>query len=516
MLTPSEVPGLTDTHRNGRRIGAQLPPHRLTPTGPVDWSPGWDAIAFGESVGIYLDPWQAWCVLHLMAEKPDGLPASPQGLIIIPRQNGKNVILMVMQLYGLVVLQLPEQIHSAHETETAQKHQAELFEFLRNLEDFDDPPCAFGDFKNYEANGKEKLVYTDPDTGRKSTLRFSTRTDRTKRGKSPQRIYFDEALYVTAAQVNSLVPSAAAQSLDPEKSPQLIFTSSAPLAESVFLNALRDACRNGNAEGTFYAEWSVDPPPPKEHGGPDLATYVADVELWYATNPSLGIRISEEYVRVTEFLLMVEAGNAAGFGTERLGIVHAGQSVNAIISDAAWEALGDEDSRIESDRRWALEVSPDRKWSTVSVAGYRGDGIGHIEFMRRQPGTAWVAGYVLGVWRRKAIPIHIRPSGPAGSFVAPLRRLGVEVTEVSESDFARSTARLLDAMESQTVRHNGDQPALKTAVMAATLKQSPAGGVVLDQRTSRLEITPIVACCLAFGALDDEAPAETFTPRRIR
>mgnify|MGYP001585026201 FL=1 len=75
------------------------PPLReLTP----DTTHGYRVIAFAEQMlGVTLDPWQKWVLIHALELKPDGTYRFRTALLLVARQNGKTTIVQVLFLWAL-------------------------------------------------------------------------------------------------------------------------------------------------------------------------------------------------------------------------------------------------------------------------------------------------------------------------------------------------------------------------------------------------------------------------------
>jgi hypothetical protein len=67
-------------------------------------------------------------------------------------------------------------------------------------------------------------------------------------------------------------------------------------------------------------------------GLPSLTVDVNDRDAWYAANPSMGVRISEDWVAANELALL----STEGFMIERLGVVFEELAGNAEITVEAW------------------------------------------------------------------------------------------------------------------------------------------------------------------------------------
>jgi phage terminase large subunit-like protein len=233
----------------------------------------------------------------------------------------------------------------------------------------------------------------------------------------------------------------------------------------------------------FYAEWGLE-----QGADPE------DVDGWYLANPALGIRISEDFVRAE---LDAMRATPEQFARERLGVPELSDEEATLVPD--WLELVDADSAIVSHHRIALDVSPDRQWAAFAGAGRRKDGRLHVEAWERRPKTDWVLDVGKASWELLHIAIRIQTGSPAGSFIAPLRELGVEVEEVTAAEHAQALGQFLDACANDGLRHPGGA-ALNAAVKGAVVRSN--GDVdVLGRRTSKVDISPFVAAVLALGGV---------------
>src|SRR5699024_11145880 len=91
-----------------------LPPADSTEAGDM-------AIALGESDGVFLDPWQKFCVRHAFAEASVGRWAAFEVWIVVARQNGKGEVLLVIELAALFLFGEELIVHSAHWFPTAKE-----------------------------------------------------------------------------------------------------------------------------------------------------------------------------------------------------------------------------------------------------------------------------------------------------------------------------------------------------------------------------------------------------------
>lgn len=464
------------------RVGAQRPTHLLTPEGSFDFSDGDDCIALASALGLELFEWQRWLVRWILAVDADGNPACRQVVVIVPRQNGKGAILEAIELYWLIVAGIKTVVHTAHEADTAAGHQERLDSLIS------EPEIDLPALKSYKSNGKERIRNLDD----KLLLQFRTRTKATKRGASPQRVVLDEAQELQAAHLAALVPAMAAQSMDTSTMPQLIFTGSAPLPRSLYLHALIKRVETQRPARTLFAMWA---------GSPDDDP--SDVDNWYRTNPSLGLLISEDYVRETEFLTM----DPDDFAAERMGVPQGGDdAADGPIPSGRWAELIDGQSMATDETlTLGLDAPLDRRSACFTVAGFRGDGLRHAAIRYWVPlsdlGRVVEIGEGLAVGH--GVPIHIPPGSKALAWREGFERQGVEVVEVKTAAFIEAQQVIEQAVADGTIRHRG-QPEMVNAVAGLAARVS-GDTSPWSRRSSSSNVAPLFALAAAVAGAAGKA-----------
>lgn len=455
-----------------QRRGAQRPRlHRLPQS--RHGSAGPDAIEFAESLGYDLDDWQKWCIDGLMSEDATGRLIASMVLLIMPRQNGKNVVLEVVELYCFFVLDWAGITHSAHNAETSAAHMARLQAVIEDPQNA--ALLALVEFRT--GSGLERIIRKDI----KAEIRFVTRTNRRGRGKSPRMIVFDEALELTDEQSQAIVPSMSAQSMRAD-APVLIYASSAPLPSSRVLGRLRRACIDGTAPEAFYAEWSCE-------AGVDPA----DRDAWASSNPGLGVRISEDWVEQERLVHL----SPEAFLTERLGVVL------GLDGDAGelpgWSECSDPASEFVGKPAVAIDVATDQSWTSIGVAGWRSDGSLHLELTEHLKGTASAVDVIAAIAKAQGVTVALDPRSPAGGLVDRLKTAGVVVVEVGSLEAVKACAALAQLVSSGEVRHRNQGP-LNLAVQHAAVR-AVGDGWVWARRAGAGDVSPLVAVTLAAGQL---------------
>ena len=456
------------------RVGAQRPTHLLTPEGQFDFSDGDDAIALASALGLDLLEWQRWLVRWILAVDEAGHPACRQVVLVVPRQNGKGAVLEAVELYWLIVAGVKTTIHTAHEADTAAGHQERLESLIS------EPLIDLPALRSYRSNGKERIRNLDE----RLLLQFRTRTKATKRGSSPQRVVLDEAQELQTEHLAALVPAMAAQSMDVSSMPQLIFAGSAPLPRSVYLHDLLRRVQATKPDRTLLAMWA---------GSPDDDP--TDVDVWYRTNPSLGVLISEDYVRETEFLTL----SADDFAAERLGVPQGGDSVgDGPISVERWKALTDGESMAtDESASIGLDAPLDRRSACFSIAGVRTDRLRHgaIRYWVPPHRLSELVSIAQALSTGHGVPIHLPPKSPALAWRQSLVDAGVDVREVKAADFGEAQQVIEQAVEDGTFRHRG-QPEMVTAVTGLASRVS-GDASPWSRRSSSSNVAPLFALAAA-------------------
>lgn len=449
--------------------GAQRPRVELLPTAAYG-DLGDDAVALCVAVGLHLDPWQEHVVRGMLGERLDRKFAAPQVGIVVPRQQGKGVILEARALAGLFLLHERYIIWTAHELKTAQAA------FLRLRGWIDGSPELSAMVRQmYTGNTENSIVLND---GR--TLRFLARTHGSGRGLTADSLILDEAYALKQGELAALMPTIATS-----ENPQTIYTSSAGMPNSEVLAGVRERGMDPKARGLAYFEWSAE-----DDADPD------DMDALAQANPGLGTRLSLEHVASERGAMDDET-----FKRERLGI-WAKIGGESAIPAAAWAAGLDEGSTGSDRLVFAVDVTPSRDMATIAAVSELPDGRRHVQVVDRREGTSWVPSALRALrdrWRPLAIVVD-EGSG-AGALVPELRRERVRTLALNVRQYGAACGSLFDAIGQGRVVHPG-QVALDEAVGAAQMK--PIGDSLWKwNRGSVVEdISPLVAVTLAWHGFE--------------
>ncbi|MEG2652722.1 MAG: terminase [Ruthenibacterium sp.] len=286
---------------NAPRKGRQTPTQSVTL--PYEKTRGQEAIDLYNATGRTAQEWQELLVYDIMAENDDALWVHTKYGYSLPRRNGKNEIVAIIEMWALS--HDKSILHTAHRTTTS--HAA--WERLCGLLD-----KAKIEYKSIKASGRENIRLLKGD-GR---IEFRTRSSKGGLGEGFDLLVIDEAQEYADDQESALK-----YVVTDSQNPQTLFCGTPPTPVSsgtVFLK-LRNAALQGETQNTGWAEWSV----PHE-------TDPKDKTAWYETNPSLGTIFTERSVAD-------EIGpDQVDFNIQRLGLWLRYNQKSA-ISKVEWEDL---------------------------------------------------------------------------------------------------------------------------------------------------------------------------------
>ena len=475
--------------------GSQVPSLALYPAGNLDFDLADGVLDWLDAIGMTLFDWQRKVLRHSMARRGKKWAAYEVDLIV-PRQNGKNEILIALELAAANLLGVRLIIHSAHEAITAAKHFARFQELVNEDSPAYKPDVAklFPKTKTqgfYTSNGKEHIEFANG-----ALIEFRTRTKSAGRGFSAPLVVLDEAFDLPPKAVGSLQYTMRAK-----PNAQFWKTSSAAHEGSVVLHNDRRRAQAADPDDSrlLYMEW-----------GNESGVDPSDPATWLRSNPSLGCEAPGFELDIQTF--RNEYASAKGepdllteFVREVCGVPEApGSGVTAEINAEDWAMCGPPEgsvhpwSTIVSHEQFALAVSPDRKWAAFGIAGRNAAGKIHVECIDRQSGTTGVHDFVVKVWNAKKVPIRIYKAGAENSFIARLREAGVEVVEVSGPEVTQATGQFIDEARAGGLAHL-DQAWLNAAVETAERKPNAEGASAWSQRTR--DVTPLMACTVALGGV---------------
>lgn len=433
------------------RKGRQEPRVNVTPE--YAYSDGEDAAELSAAYGYKLDPWQKLVLSAWLArDESDHYAATDCGLSV-PRQNGKNALLEVRELYGMVTTG-EKFLHTAHEVKTARKAFERLAGFFSNERMY--PELASMVVSIRRTNGQESIVLTNG-----GSIEFSARSRGAARGFTVDTVVFDEAQELTDEQLEAILPTLAAA---PSGNRQFIYTGTPPGPGSpgtVFGRTRKVSHTNPGTHRAWH-EWSVE-----EIGD------VTDVDRWYETNPAMGYRIDEDFCRQE-----MEAMSPDGFARERLGWWESTEKkVNHFIDAGDWKScqITKDQALKPGDGKLAFGVKYDISGAyvacSVAVLPKSGDPafVELVDVMDAAHGTITLADKLSQIWDKTSC-ILVDGKYGAAPLVQRLLDAGVPrrvVRQCRTTEMAAATAMFSDAITNKDLTHI-ESEALDLSVEGAT------------------------------------------------
>ncbi|OKI47296.1 hypothetical protein A6A27_10640 [Micromonospora sp. CB01531] len=442
-----------------------------------------------EAAGLVLDPWQRYVLEHGLGERPDGKWSALEVSCWVPRQNGKGAVIEARVLAGLFLFGEKKILWSAHEYKTAQEGFLRIRELIQAAPDFNRLVKRY-----WEGSGEQGIELT---TGQR--LKFIARSRGSGRGFSGDCIILDEAQELTLLQMKALFSTMSAKSM--HGNPQIWYFGTPPEDPAAWVYGIRKDGEAGK-DRLAYFDWGlgeIDPAVPLK----DRLKEYADRDLWYRANPGLGIRISEEFCE-NELSRLKE-----GFAPERLGmwLPWAGEGVPKwqVISEAAWTARCNPDSKRDGRPAFGVYVPPDRSYTAIGAAGVSTLGGRHIEVTGRdgvldyRPGVKWVVARLKELERHQPSVLVIDDKALADEAEAA----GLTVHRATPSDVVTGCQLFYDGVagpdeDARDVWHIG-QKEVDDAVEGA-VKRDVGGSWAWQRRDLAVDVTTLPALSLAlFG-----------------
>lgn len=439
-----------------------------------------------------LYPWQEWALIHSLEIVGD---LSGEWhfryravLFLISRQNGKTVLSEVIASFFLNVLLVKTIFGTSLSLEKAE----EVWEaVIGDQETF--PELSTDIVKISRTNGKKRLELSG---GRKYKVGAPSR--RAGRGDSNDLVLLDEI----REHRDWETWSAAAASTNAKPNGIIFCFSNAGDPESIVLRQLRaqalgqKADFGGDVDGSTLGlyEWSA-----KEGSETD------DMEAIAQANPALG------YGLLTIRAIM---SNRATFPEAKFRAECMCQQVETILPPpfpgGSWEAATDPASFIPATEPvfYGIDLSQDRRWTSIGVCGQREDGNWHIEVAARRIGTEWAIDWFRERAMKGRMKLAFQSRGaPVSGLAEQICTIpGVERIAIEGTDLSNGWGRFFDGISAHQPDHEGakiyhlPQPVMDAPGKTMQLKQMGGGVKLPDRIKSPDDIAPLFACIMAFTA----------------
>lgn len=470
--------------------GNQTPRFLIAPD--ADYTDGEMAGNLAAEYGLKPDPWQQLVLDNWLACDENHMYASDTCGLSVPRQNGKNGVLEMVELPKLT-LQHRKILHTAHEVKTCRKAFLRLKSFFEQPEKY--PELAEMVKFIRATNGQEAIQlwrydeYGDKVDG--GSIEFIARSKSSGRGFTVDDVVCDEAQEMTDEQFEVLRST---NSAAPSGNPQLIMTGTPtpPSSPGVVFGRTRKNAIAGNTKRTCWIEWSVE-----EIGD------VRDMSRVEDTNPALGYRLQESVIDSE-----LNSMEPDGFARERLGW-WAAEGNNSLISLAEWEKLAIQADDVPSDeplnkKAFGVKFTPDGAKVAVAVAVLKPDGTVHVELVNNgyrlaSSGVKWITEFLDS---RRETTSAVAIDGRSGMSVLAdqlkARKYPAKAIMIPGTNgMIAANTMLLEAVHDGTLTHFGQEQLTESATKSQKREIGNQGGWGFDGD----ECAPIEAACLAYWAV---------------
>ena len=440
-------------------IGSQTP--RICVEPPRAGTDGAGAAQLMAAYADTLDPWQRMILDCWLSRDETGAYSVTSAGLAVPRQNGKNTCLEAREMYGLLIK--GEQIlHTAHQVVTAKKSFRRLEAIFTDRRH----PEIYATVKDIRYTNGEEAIYLTNGGG----IEYSTRSRQRARGfDGVSLVVYDEAQELTDDQVDSIMATLAASMTGTR---QIIYTGTPPYpgAPGLVFRRRRTACLEDPGAHDAWHEWSIEANNLEE-------VDLADRALWYASNPALGIRLSEEFTEEER-----KTQSPDGFMRERLGwwspILT--QEADYAIHAEAWDACRSEAPKPEEGKTaYGVKFSADGSEVCLCGAIVPKDAPARVSLIERRPtgrGIAWLAEWI-NERNGRASCVVIDGKNGADLLVENIKdvwKAKDAVIRPSARNVVAAVSTITNAVAERSVTWYAGQPALRDS--AVTSVKRPIGG----------------------------------------
>jgi hypothetical protein len=471
------MPTLQQTKPGTRRL-SEVARHVVPPAGIE--ATGWPSVerTCREKLGIVFDGWQQGAGRLILSKRADGKLAVMVGGVgmSLPRQVGKTYLLAGL-IFGLCV-NTPGLliIWSAHHART---HE-ETFLSMQGFASRSKVRPYIGQV--FKGSGDEEIRFHNG-----SRILFGARERGFGRGiPGVDVLMMDEAQILSGKALDNMLAT-----MNTSRFGLALYVGTPPKPEdnSEAFTQMRVEALSGESTEQLWIEC-----------GADENADIDDQRQWAKANPSFPHRTPPESVMRLRKKLTPDS-----FRREALGIW---PSPDLIVFDLArWSSPPLLDRSVEAPARVSvvIDVSPDRRWSSIGVAGEVGGKT--LLMCLRMPGTDGVVPKLAAlIAERDVVDVAITPD-QAKAVVPALNQAGIDFKALTRGDMGASCAAIQEAIKAQVVVHVG-QPELDAAIANARTRY--VGEVEQwDRRDPGVDISPLVACSGSFyrwGLLDIPLP----------
>lgn len=420
-----------------------------------------------DRLGITFDGWQDGIASLCLAHRDDKALAHTIGGagISICRQTGKThtlvglVFTMCVEFPGLLVIWTSHHVKTNSETFMAVQGYAKrdtIAPFVKRV---------------YTGSGDEEVRFTNG-----SRILFGARERGFGRGIAGVDVLIsDEAQILSQRAMQDMLAT-----MNTSRLGLHVYAGTPPKPgdNSENFSRMRQEAKAGEAVDMVWIEFGA------EDGGD-----IDDPVQWAKANPSVPHRTP--LMSIQRLRRRLDDG---GFRREALGLWDADEA--SVFDLERWTALKIPDASPPKSAALVIDVSPDRRYSTIGVAGELDDEKTLIMALPLR-GTNTVLGRVRKLLEERDIVDVAITGGAARALEGDLVKAGIDYAKLGTSDMAAAYATLQEAIKAGSVAHIG-QDELDTAMMMAKTRFWMTGEAeVFDRRGYSADVSPAVACSAA-------------------
>lgn len=440
-----------------------------------------------QSYGVTLDEWQQMVIDAWLGTDETGQYTTVSAGLSVPRQNGKNVIVEARELYGLAI-NGEHILHTAHQLKTARAS----FRRLENIFTDRSHPELVKLVKSVRHGfGEEAIELTNG-----GVIEFISRTRQTARGYAGiSLVVFDEAQEVTDEHIAAIMSTLSASSTGTR---QIIYIGTPPYIGCVgevfkrYRNACILAAGNKDIGKGCWHEWSIAADSLDEID-------IKDKTLWYACNPSLGSRLTEEFT-LEEFKTL----SPDSFARERLGwwAKPAEARLDLAIDAKLWESCKSDEEKPEPYKQaYGVKFTADGSEVVLAGVAIPKQGKTRISLIAVEPtgrGLSWLADWLNQRYMQGSCVV-IDGRNSADVLIEKLRPTnGVwimkdSIIKPSAQNVITAANMLVNDITEGNITWYSKQDLLNESAITATKRKISGGGWGFGGALS----APIEACSLA-------------------
>jgi len=452
-----------------------------------------------ENLGYGFMPWQQYVSdIALEVDPFTGLLAYREICLTVPRQSGKTVLLLAVMIHraqAMISAREPRQrILYAAQTRIAArgKWEDEHIPILKASR-------YSRDFVTRLAIGQEAIKWHNG-----SLHGITSNKETSAHGETLDLGMIDEAF----AQEDARLEQAFNPAMATRDQPQIWINSTAGTRKSAFLREKvktgRELALAEETDGSCYIEWSA----PNE-ADPD------DHDVWAQCMPALGytiniaaIKHAKKTLKLSEFRRAYLNQWQDEFPDEWL-----------VIKEFTWKALIDPGSQIAGRMTFAIDVTPERAWTSISVAGAREDGRIHVETIKHGPGTAWAVADMVTLaelWdgREWTVRVVIDTASAAASLISEIetlaesKRVRIEIIKTTSQEYVQACGMFYDKVDQSQLIHLGE--ARMNVAVAGAVKRDLEASWAWARKGLSVVISPLVGATLALWGFVTTDPGSDY------